>query len=197
MKKFSNVSGSKVGEAPKVEVSKEVNELNQIKYSIMSLMDNLLRVQSYGSARKSILPTTKITGQELFIEALLDLISDKSFKDQIKALESLKSSNRDWESIDEKINLLSEEIQSIKNIQVSKNHISKIKNIIDVYGDDADNFEFMVERYCGKIKSANTAYQRAMAANMMTENSKFKKYSKEKLLIISEKFLKKAKELGQ
>lgn len=197
MKKFSNISGSKVRSEPKVEDSKEINELNQIKYSIMSLMDNLLRIQSYGSARKSILPTTKITGQELFIEALLDLISDKSFKDQIKALESLKSTNRDWESIDEKINTLSEEIQTIKNVQSNKNHISKIKNIIDIYGEDTDNFEFMVERYCGKIKSANTAYQRSLTAKMMSENSKFKSYPKDKLLMISEKFLQKAKELGK
>lgn len=195
MKKFTNISGAKVGTEPKVDNSKETNELNQIKYSIMGLMDNLLRIQSYGSARKNILPTSKITGQELFVEALLDLLSDKSFKDQIKVLESLKSTNHDWESIDDRINIISEEIENLKNIQNSKNHISKIKSVIDIYGDDSENFELMIEKYCDKVKSANVAYQRSNAAKMMITNSKFKNYPKEKLLIISEKFLQKAKQI--
>lgn len=196
MKKFSNISGYKVNEEPKVEVSKENQQINEFRFSIIGLMNQFLRIQSYGSARKNILPTVKITGQDLFVEALMDMLSGQSTQDQIKALESLKSKSKDWESIDQSINELNTNLQEIQNVKNSRNHISKIKNLIDTYGDDSDNFQFVVERYCDKIKDPNVAYQRAITAKMMAENSKFKNYSNEKLLMISEKFLEKAKQLG-
>lgn len=195
MKKFSNISGTKVNTEPKVEISKELEEFENMKYSVMELMNQFLRIQSYGSARKNILPTVKITGQELFIEALIGLLSDKTYKDQIKALESLKSNNKDWESIDEKINTINQEIQKNQDLKVIGNHIQKIKNLIDVYGSDKENFTFVVEKYTDKITDFNTAYQRSIAAKVMMENSKFKNYSKDQLSLVFEKFLDKAKSL--
>lgn len=195
MKKFSSISGTKVSTEPKVEISKELEELDNMKYSVMELMNQFLRIQSYGVARKNILPTVKITGQELFIEALIGLLSDKTYKDQIKALESLKSNNKDWESIDEKINNINQEIQKNQDLKSISNHIQKVKNLIDVYGNDKENFTFVVEKYTDKITDFDTAYQRSIAAKVMMENSKFKNYPKDQLSLIFEKFLDKAKSL--
>jgi hypothetical protein len=196
MKKFSNISGYKVNKEHKIEISKENQQIDELKFSIIGLMNQFLKIQSYGSARKNILSTVKITGQDLFVEALMDMLSSQSTKNQIKALESLKSKCKDWESIDQSINELNNNLQEIQNAKNLRNHIFKIKNLIDIYGDDSDNFKFIVEKYCDKIKDPNIAYQRAIAAKLMTENSKFKKYSKEKLLIIYEKFLQKSEQLG-
>jgi hypothetical protein len=195
MKKFSSISGQKVNSEPKVENQKEDQQLNELKFSVIGLMNQFLRIQSYGSARKNILPMVKITGQDLFVEALMDMLGDQSTQDQIKVLESLKSKSKDWESIDQSINELNLNLQKTQNLKNSKSHISKVKNLIDVYGYDSENFEFVVDRYCDKIKDYDVAYQRAITAKMMTETSKFKSYPSDKLLIISEKFLQRAKQL--
>lgn len=196
MKKFSNISGTKVTSEPKIEKNTDLDGLNEFKYSIIGLMNQFLRIQSYGSARKNILPTVKITGQELFAEALLSMLDETTIKNQIKALEKLKAKNKDWESIDESINDLNQKFQKNKDIKSLNNHINKIKSLLESYSDDSENFDFIVETYCQKIKSYNTAYQRAVAAKVMIEDPKFNDYSREQLTKISEKFLQRAKELN-
>lgn len=196
MKKFSNISGSKVGQEPKIEAQpKQVEELDTLKYSVLELMNQLLRIESYGSARKNILPTVKITGKEMFVEALVDMLSDKTYKDQIKALENLKSKSRDWESIDENINILNQEITKFENSKSLNTHINKIKSFLETYGSDNESFDFIVDRYCSKVKNYQTALERSQAANFMINNSKFKDLSKDQLRLISEKFSQKAQSL--
>jgi hypothetical protein len=51
----------------------------------------------------------KISGKELVVEAILDLLTEKSSKEQTKLLESLKNEVGDWEVIDSKIDFINRE----------------------------------------------------------------------------------------
>lgn len=96
MKKFTNISGSTVGIEPNpVEVSNEELKISHFKSEVLKLMNDFLSIRSYGSARPEIMIPTRIVGQEMFIEALTDLLAKKSNKQVIKTLESLKSRSND------------------------------------------------------------------------------------------------------
>ena len=106
MKKFSNITGQKVTEEPKKEV-KQLNEEELFKIKLLSLMDSFLTVRMYGPVdnhqRAGLI---KISGKELVVEAILDLLTEKSSKEQTKLLESLKNEVGDWEVIDSKIDFI-------------------------------------------------------------------------------------------
>jgi hypothetical protein len=109
MKKFSNITGQKVTEEPKKEV-KQFNEEELFKIKLLSLMDSFLTVRMYGPVdnhqRAGLI---KISGKELVVEAILDLLTEKSSKEQTKLLESLKNEVGDWEVIDSKIDFINRE----------------------------------------------------------------------------------------
>jgi len=102
MKKFSKVSGFDVVSTP-IVTNDKTNEYNDIRDLLMGLIDNSLRVTSYGSARHEILQTTKISGKEMLVESLINMFKDKEVATKVKALEVLKESVKDWESIDASI----------------------------------------------------------------------------------------------
>ena len=103
MKKFSNTTGQKVNEEPKVEI-KKVNEEDLLRSKIIKLMDDFLKIQPYGPTNRYTQNSTfKIKGKELFTEALIALLNDENSKSNIKLLESLKYNIKDWEFIDSKI----------------------------------------------------------------------------------------------
>jgi len=190
------MSGQKVNEEPKVQITKEENEIFALKAGIMKLMDNLLSIQTYGSTRRDIIQNNiKITGKEMFAEALIDFLSDKSLNDQIKALESLRSTNRDWQSIDNNVNELYNEINEKAALSKNVNQISKIKTFLETYGDD-EKFEVLLESYTKRVKNGKEAYLRSVIASKMANDINYKSYSSEKLSQISDNFLKRAKELG-
>lgn len=188
MKKFSKISGSKVNEEPIIEIPKELSELESIRNGIFKLMDDFLTIRSYGSVSPVWRVPIKITGKEMFVEALIDLISDKSFKDQIKVLESLKSNSNDWMSIDNKIDY----INDIKGPKYSI-HVEKVKKFIDTYGDN-DNFSDILEKHVSRIKNSENASFRSIAATEIMLDTRYTKYN-EKLLLVSEKFLNKYNEI--
>jgi hypothetical protein len=109
MKKFSNITGQKVTEEPKKEV-KQLNEEELFKIKLLSLMDSFLTVRMYGPVdnhqRAGLI---KISGKELVVEAILDLLTEKSSKEQTKLLESLKNEVGNWEVIDSKIDFINRE----------------------------------------------------------------------------------------
>ena len=109
MKKFSNITGQKVTEEPKKEV-KQLNEEELFKIKLLSLMDSFLTVRMYGPVdnhqRAGLI---KISGKELVVEAILDLLTEKSSKEQTKLLESLKNEVGNWEFIDSKIDFINRE----------------------------------------------------------------------------------------
>jgi hypothetical protein len=193
MKKFSSFSGEKVNQEPEVKLAKEQLEKKALKASIMKLMDNYLQIRSNGSVRKELYNNSiTIAGKEMVAEALIDLLSDKTYLDQIKALESLKSDNTDWISIDNKINQISEKI--VENNSIDKIQVKKIKSFLDTYSNDK-SFETILEKYVSRIKSSDEANLRSVTAQKMMMSDKWT-YSKNQLQLISEKFSVKSKELS-
>lgn len=196
MDKFSKISGNKVNDLPKLIKSPEEMEIEQLKYGILKLMDNCLTIRSYGSARRNILEdTVKIAGKEMFVEALIDFMTDKSLKEQMIVLESLKSKNKDWASIDEKINEIGGEVQNIKNLNISKNQVKKIKMFLETYGED-ERFETLLENYVGKLEDGKEAYAMSNLVKEMLKNSKFSIYPKKQLQDIGKQYLIRATQLG-
>ncbi len=148
MKKFSNITGQKVSEEPKVEV-KQLNEEDLFKSKLMNLMDNILSVRTHGPVdRYQRAGLIKIAGKEMLVEAILDLLSDKSIKEQTKILEGLKSEIRDWGVIDAKIESLNKEKTSLSNR-------NKFKSILENYSDD-ETLVQVVENDVVKITKEKT-----------------------------------------
>lgn len=196
MKKFSNISGSKVNTEPIVKVNEEEKELLAIKVGIVKLMDRYLNIRSYGSARAELLNNSvSISGKEMFAEALIDFLSDKELKKQIKTLESLKSDNNDWVSIENKMNELYSELNDKNSLVENKNQVSKITTFLEIYGSD-DRFDEILESYTKRINSRKEAYNRSLISSKMIGDKNYSEYSDDKLSKISEMFLIRAKELG-
>jgi len=196
MDKFSSISGQKIKEQPDLVTNKETVKLEAIKAGINNLIDNFLTVRYYGSARRNILESTvKISGKEVFIEALIDFMNDRSMEEQMKTLESLKADTRDWKVIDNKINELTQTIEQNKEFNNNKKQIGKIKTLLDTYGDD-ERFESILENMVSKSKDSNEASLMSITANKMKENFKFLSYSRKQLALISEKYGRKAQELS-
>jgi hypothetical protein len=196
MDKFSKISGTKVSELPAMVTDKDKVKLEALKVGINSLIDNFLTLRYYGSAGRNIMENTvKIGGKELFIEALIDFMNDKSIEDQIKTLESLKGDTRDWQVIDNKINELFNSIDENKKFNENKKQISKIKTLLDTYGDDG-RFQQILENLVQKSNNSNEALLMSETANKMKTNFKYLNYSKKHLTMISEKYNQKSKELS-
>jgi hypothetical protein len=170
-KKFTKISGAVVGEK-KEEIKDDNLEVNELKYSIMKLMDDFLSIRSYGASRPEIMIPTKIVGKELFIEALTDLLSQKTSKEIIKVLESLKSTNNDWKSIEEKIDNLTNTPSDIIEEK-------KINDIIEKYNEDS--LEFFLEGYIKKLNPEKIKTKYNVVQSMIKKNNS------NSLLIISNK----------
>lgn len=148
MKKFSNITGQKVGEEPKKEI-KQVNEEDLFKSKLMTLMDKILSVRTYGPVdRYQRAGLIKIAGKEMLIEAIIDLLSEKSIKEQTKILEGLKSEVKDWEAIDTKIDSLNKE-------KIKLSNKIKFKKLLETYSDNELLIK-VVEKDVEKIKKEKT-----------------------------------------
>lgn len=148
MKKFSKITNQKVNEEPKVEV-KQVNEEDFFKSKLMNLMDQILSVRTYGPVdRHQRAGLIKIAGKEMLVEAILDLLTEKSVKDQTNILEGLKSSVRDWEAIDAKID-------SINSERISLSNRNKFSSLLENYTEE-DLLVKVVENDVNKITKEKT-----------------------------------------
>lgn len=135
-KKFSGISKHEVASEPIRVENKKEDSLKYLKFQLLDLMNDNLRIVSLGGARKNILPHVKIDGKELFVDALIDFLSTKEFKDKISALESLKSESYDWASIDRKVISIKESLDK-KELKVKlKNTIQKIEKIVKIYENE-------------------------------------------------------------
>lgn len=142
MKKFSNITGQKVSEKPKVV--EQVDERKVLKVKMMKLMEQLLSVQTYGPVDRYLRAgAITIKGQELLAEALMQLLDEGSIKEQTKLLESLKAEVKDWQAIDTKI----EELNNNKT-----NY--KVNNKVNILLEKYDS-ETLVEVLKEKVKSIN------------------------------------------
>jgi hypothetical protein len=178
MKKFSSITGQKVGQEPKVEV-KQITEEDVFKSKVMSLMDDFLTIRTYGPVDRYLRAgSIKVAGKEEFLEALLHLVSEKSAKDQYKILESLKSNVSDWKAIDDKKN----EVKSNITEPTSKDAKS-ISFLIETYGDDEETLKVISEKRANSL-SIERATEKALIAREMAKSSKLAS----KLEIIAEAF---------
>lgn len=192
MKKFSNISNVKVSEEPKVEV-KQLNEEEMFKSKVMNLMEQLLSVRTYGPVDRYLRAgNIKVAGKEMFLEALMDLLKDKSSKEEKKILESLKASVSDWEAIDSKIEEVEQKIAENQEKDKMIPHRNKLKSLYNNYGQDEEMFMTMVQESCNKITNAESAYLRGLTAEYMANEGK---YPKEVFTKVSELFKEKSKQL--
>jgi hypothetical protein len=165
MKKFSNITGEKIGQEPKIEI--KINEEDIFKSKVLRLMDDFLKVQMYGPiTRYHVAGTMKVSGKELFLEALMDLLNNKSKIDSKKLLESLKTEIKDWQSIDNKI----DEIKSDKSVYTYR---KKIKNLYNKYKNDTNLLLEKVDESLNKIKDKDSLTSRIYACESIMKDSKF------------------------
>jgi hypothetical protein len=192
MKKFSNISNVKVSEEPKVEV-KQLNEEEMFKAKVMNLMEQLLSIRTYGPVDRYLRAgNIKVVGKEMFLEALMDLLKDKSSKDEKQILESLKSSVSDWVAIDSKISEVEKKIAENQEKDKMIPHRNKLQSLYNNYGQDEEMFINMVQESCNKITNAESAYLRGLTAEYMANEGK---YPKEVFTKVSELFKEKSKQL--
>lgn len=174
MKKFSNITGQKVSEEPKSEV-KQLNEEELFKSKLMGLMDQILSVRTHGPIdRYQRAGLIKISGKEMLVEAILDLLSEKTIKEQTKILEGLKSEVKDWEAIDAKIESLKKE----KTLLTNRN---KFKSLLESY-TDSELLIKVIENDINKIKKEKTLKDYIQLTNesnldSLTKNQLIKIYS--------------------
>lgn len=193
MKKFSNITGQKVGEAPKIEDVK-INEEDLFKSKVLNLMDQLLSIRTYGPIdRYQRAGNIKIAGKEMFLEALMDLLSSKSLKDQAKLLENLKVDVKDWNVIDSKIEDVNNKISKTNESTKLLSHKNKLNTLYKNYKDDESMMIQMVDIMVGKITNPESAHIRAITAESMSNSGK---YPKDIFNKISEKFHERAQQLG-
>jgi hypothetical protein len=192
MKKFSNISNVKVSKEPKVEV-KQLNEEEMFKAKVMNLMEQLLSVRTYGPVDRYLRAgNIKVAGKEMFLEALMDLLKDKSSKEEKVILESLKSDISDWETIDSKIDEVNQKIAEGKEKDKMIPHRNKLQSLYNNYGQDEEMFMNMVQESCNKITNTESAYLRGLTAEYMANEGK---YPKEVFTKVSELFKEKSKQL--
>jgi hypothetical protein len=105
MKKFSTITGVKVGQLPESKQDNDVQDnSDNLRFIIDSMINSYLKIEFNGPyTTEHFQQTSKIEGRETFIDALIGLLKEKEVQQQIKVLESLKSDVRDWKAIDEKI----------------------------------------------------------------------------------------------
>ena len=166
MKKFSKITNQTVSEEPKVEV-KQLNEEDLFKSKLMNLMDQILSVRTYGPVdRHQRAGLIKIAGKEMLVEAILDLLTESSVKEQTKILESLKSDVKDWEAIDAKID-------SINQQRISLSSRNKFKSLLENYTED-ELLVKVVENDINKITKEKTITDYIRLTNESKLNSSTK-----------------------
>lgn len=186
MKKFSTIAHVKVGTEPVVTLKKEEVANNDIKCAIDYMIDQHLKIGYYGPYTTEFFQqTSKIEGREMFIESLILLLKEKEIQQQIKILESLKSTTKDWQAIDEKIDSLLLEKQTPAETLKHK------RRVLDLL--DKEDPEKMAELQANKIKTGEKAFYRGQIAKSLKSE---KPESAKMLDKIASIFLFKAKQLG-
>ena len=166
MKKFSNITGQKVPLEPKSDV--KITEADVFKSKVISLMDDLLRVQMYGPiTRYHVAGTMKVAGKELFVEALMDLLDSKSNTEKIKLLESLKSKIKDWQVIDETIESISTQPDGLYR------HKKIVQSLYAKYSQDSELLIEQTQKSAEKINTVGNVYLRLKACESLFNNSDF------------------------
>ena len=188
MQIFSKISGQVVNKEPKVVFSKEQLEFDAFKASIFGLIDRTLSVRVTGPLYNNRTSESQIDGKEMFVEALLDLLSEKDNKVAIASLESLKYTNKEWRSINDKISEIEYANENIRFLSDNNASVTKIKDFLDKYAL-SDDFDDILEQQILKVADYQNAELRATTALKMLENNKYNKYPKNRLRSIANKYI--------
>jgi hypothetical protein len=174
MKKFSIISKYPVSEKTKDEI-KQLNEEDLFKIKVKNIMDQFLSIQTYGPIdRYQRAGNIKIVGQDMFIEALLDILNDKTTKEEKKILESLKSSINN-NILDTKILEVNKKIEEAKNNNKIILHKNKLDSLYNNYKNDEDILIKMVKESCNKITKLETIQLRKLAIESMINDNRYPK----------------------
>ena len=167
MKKFSAITGSKVGQEPNIsQKTQENNDVDTLRFTIDSMIDEFLTISFDGPyTTEYFQQTSKIEGREIFIEALMNALKDKSVQKEIKTLESLKASIKDHQAIDEKIDSLSLLLERQSPGDTAK-HKKRIEDLLK----KEDPIK-MAELQASRITDGEKAYYRYMMAKSLRESS--------------------------
>jgi hypothetical protein len=173
MKKFSSIVGEKINKEPKVD-NEKINEEDLFKAKVMKLMDDILSIRTYGPIDRYLRAgNIKISGKEMFLESLMDLIKEKNSNKEKVILESLKHEIKDWEILDNKIEKLEKELENIKEIKKLRPYKNKLKSLYNNYDYDHNLILKMIKESCNKISNSETAYLNALAAEYMINENKY------------------------
>ena len=168
MKKFSNITNQTVGQEPKVDTTK-IDETTMFKVKVMNLMEQFLSIQTYGPVDRYLRAgSITIKGKELFAEALLSLLDEKTIKEQTKLLESLKSEVRDWETIDNKIDDLNSKMIGDK---FKTNY--KVNQLLEKYGNDEEMLVSVVEEQSKRVSDVELlqSYKDTFSSLKLTQST--------------------------
>jgi len=184
MKKFSAVIGVKVNDNPKTELSPKVD--NSLKYKLIDLMNNILKVQSTGAARTELINSAiTIGGKENLADAILDLIQGEFGNEKIGLLESLKSEMTDWYFLDKKIEQINSQITTDKNNK-TLNIERKLIAFMDLYGDY--NFELHSEMLIDRLNKKSELNERISVTESLIKSNRYSKIQNNQLKLLLEKF---------
>lgn len=189
MIKFSSFTSQEIKE----KLSNEEIEIQNFKESILSLLDKTLVIKKEGDYNHAMM-TSEIDGKETFIESLMDFLSEKDNNKTITYLESLKHTNKDWKSIDDKIEEIKLKNSNLKFLKENSSHIEQIKLFINKYATSEDFTEILEEKL-KTITDPNIAEIRAKVANLMLESDNYKDLPKGRIKTIVSKASFRSKQL--
>jgi hypothetical protein len=195
MKKFTNISGTQVGKEPQIVEDKDLMTIELLRNNLLKLMDDLLTIRSYGSARAELLNgALSISGKEDLVAAILDLIGDQNLRVKIDAMESLRFGMKDQLLLDNKVFEFSNIIECKKSLRKKKNIVSKISRFVENNQMSWD-FELLSEKFVSRIDNKNSANENAEVIGMMLKDEDYKYLDSEKLNLLRNFYLERAKNL--
>lgn len=168
MRKFSKITNQTVGQEPKIDTTK-IDETTLFKVKVMNLMEQFLSIQTYGPVDRYLRAgSITIKGKELFTEALLSLLDEKTIKEKTKLLEGLKSELKDWETIDNKIDDLNSKIIGDK----FKTDY-KVSQLLEKYGDDEEMLIQVIEVQSNRISDVELlkSYKESFSSVELTQDT--------------------------
>jgi hypothetical protein len=190
MKKFSKLTGEKVAQEPKfVEPVKGEAEVENLRYQIMSLIDDLLVIRSNGSVRKQNLNNSvSISGKEDLAEAIIDLISEKNLKAKSEVLESLKNGLL----LEKAIHNVQKNLNDKEFLKENSNSVKKVERFLKTNGENVD-FNFVLENWTSRINSFEDANNKSIIVDKMLEDISYNYLGKSKLVAVRDSYVRRAK----
>jgi ribonuclease BN (tRNA processing enzyme) len=158
------------------KITEQQRQFDSLKSTIYGMIDKTLIVNNL----------LQIEGKEMLVESILDLLSQKDNNKTISYLESLKITNRDWNSIDEKISQVNKDSDNIRFLSEHSSHVSKIKDFLQKYARSED-FDDLLEKQIMKIDRYESAAIRSKVASLMLEDN-IHNYPKNRLRSIANKY---------